>query len=77
MVTPPVVVCLSTAIRYGGIWPVSARLRPFRPMHWPEGFCPLFVRLSEPIDRSEWRNYDFVSSLPLSDAEAWPVIGEA
>jgi hypothetical protein len=77
MVTPPVAVYLSPAPRTGGIWPVAGHLRPVWPVHWEPGFCPLFRRLPEPADRIEWRWYDFVDDLPLSEAEAWPVIGEA
>jgi hypothetical protein len=37
----------------------------------------VFQRLAEPIERPFWRNYDFVETMPLSEAMAWPICGEA
>ncbi len=70
-------VYLSAELRYGPRWPVSAHLRPTMPVHWPADFHPLFERLAQPADRATWRRYDYVTSLSMADAEAWPIIGEA
>jgi hypothetical protein len=63
--------------RHGGTLPVRQSLRPIRPVHWQPGFCPVFQRLAEPIDRQFWRRYDYVEAMPLAEAENYPVVGEA
>jgi hypothetical protein len=70
-------VYIPATYRIAGIWPVSVHLRPVRPIHWRPGFCPVFERLSEPIDRPFWRNYDFTEAMRLEQAEDYPVCGEA
>jgi hypothetical protein len=49
-------VYLSVPLRYRPIWAVAAHLRPFRPLHTPDGFCPLFAKLDAITDRAFGEN---------------------
>jgi hypothetical protein len=74
----PVVVYLSSPLRRGGALPVRLHLRPICPLHTPNDWCPVLMRLIAPVEgRSEWRFYDFIEDMPLDNALAWPVVGEA
>lgn len=63
--------------RLTGIWPVRSALRPAAPLHTQPGFCPVFQRLAEPINRPFWKHYDYTEAMPLNEALNFPVVGEA
>lgn len=60
--------------RSAGVPPVAEHLRP-RPRS--QGWCPVYLRLPEPADRSTWRRYDVVDFGSPADGYALPVLGEA
>jgi hypothetical protein len=76
-VTAPLNVFIPGDYRTSGAWPVRQSLRPFPPLHWRPGFVPVFERLAEPIDLPFWKRYDYVEAMPLDEALAYPVVGEA
>jgi hypothetical protein len=71
-----IAVYFSVPLRTHGVLPVRPHLRPCCPLYTSNDFCPVFMRLVRPADRSTWRYYDFIEAMPLDDALAWPCAGE-
>lgn len=64
------------ANRTGGTLPIADHLRP-APVRVAMSDCPIYSRLTRPADRASWRHYDLSDLLPVTDAIALPVAGEA
>lgn len=56
--------------------PVAEHLRP-TPTQSVMVDCPIYTRLAHAADRQHWRRYDLSDFMPVADALAIPVAGEA